>query len=79
MASEAAPPLQVPPLPPKLRPRPQRSVGAGGEYADETAFEADDAAWLAESKRRGQQMRERHCVRQLGPPVGATQPSRERP
>ena len=64
-ASEAAPPLQVPPAP-KLRDRhPGRSAGAsapGGEYADEAAFEADDAAWLAESKQRGQQMRVRERV-----------------
>ena len=57
MASETAQatlPLQVPPLPPKLRRRPQRSsIGEGGEYADDAhaAFDADDAAWLAEWKR----------------------------
>jgi len=53
----------VPPLPPKLRRRPQRSsIGEGGECADDAAFDADDATWLAEWKRRQQQVRERERV-----------------
>ena len=60
MASEAThtpQPLQVPPLPPSLRRRPQRS-----DIGDDAAFEADEAAWLAEQKRRHEQMNERARV-----------------
>ena len=62
-ASQSAQPLQVPPLPPKLRREPQRSsIGKGLLFADEAAFEADHAAWLQERTHRQSQIRERERV-----------------
>ena len=57
-ASQSAQPLQVPPLPPKLRREPQRSsIGIGLLYASEAAFEADHAAWLVEQRQRQSQVK----------------------
>ena len=65
-ASEAAQPLQVPPLPPlppKLRREPQRSsIGEGLLFTDEAAFQADHAAWVVEQRCRRSQVRERERV-----------------
>ena len=56
---------EVPPLPPKLRPRPQESsIGDGGCYADEAAFLADCRAWEAEERQRKEQVKERECAQQ---------------
>ena len=50
-ASESAPPPT--PLPPKLRPKPQRrQIGAGKPYATVVEFDADVAAWSVEKQQR---------------------------
>ena len=60
LATESSAP-EVPPLPPKLRPKPQRkgNVGAGKRYADEVAFAADVTAWERERDERKVLVKER--------------------
>lgn len=60
-ANDAASAPDEPPLPPKLRPKPQRkgNVGAGKLYADEAAFAADVATWEREWEERKVLVKER--------------------
>ena len=61
MASSGSEPLAVPPLPPKLRPKPQRrgNIGAGKRYADEDAFQWDLRGWDIERENRLELVKER--------------------
>ena len=54
----------VPPLPPKLRPKPQRksNIGPSKQYADEAAFEADLSMWKREQAERALLVQERERV-----------------
>jgi hypothetical protein len=60
-AAASSEPLEVPPLPPKLRPKPQRkgNIGEGKLYADEAAFLADVELWEQEQTLRHEQVKER--------------------
>ena len=51
----------VPPLPPKLRTKPQRkgNIGMGKRYDDEVAFAADLLAWEREHAERALLVQER--------------------
>ena len=50
----------VPDLPPALRTKPQnRDIGPGKLYADQTAFDADLAAWEVERAARAELVKER--------------------
>ena len=53
--------IDVPPLPPKLRPKPQRkgNIGVGRLYADEAAFLADVEQHKHEQNARAEQVKER--------------------
>ena len=54
----------LPPLPPKLRPKPQRrDVGRGKRYNDAAAFEADLDEWKREKASRKEQVDERERAR----------------
>ena len=55
----------MPPLPPKLRTKPQRkgNVGEGKLYADEATFLADMVQWKQELQLRHEQMKERRRAR----------------
>lgn len=61
MASSSAEPIDVPPLPPKLRPKPQRkgNIGAGKRYADEQEFQDDVERWEYEHDERKKLVQER--------------------
>ena len=61
VARVSAEQLDVPPLPPKLRPKPQRrgNIGAGKTYAHEAAFFADVEAWKIEQAHRAELVKER--------------------
>ena len=78
MASRARPStINVPPLPEKLRHAPQsREVGPGKRYANNTAFEADRAAWEEERRRRRLLMAERERAQKQ---VRETRRERQRP
>lgn len=57
-----ADPAVAPPLPAKLRSKPQRR-SIGSRYADEATFEADLAAWYAEHAARALQVKERRAAK----------------
>lgn len=55
----------LPPLPPKLRPKPQRrDIGPGKRYCDVAAFDADHEAWEQERAARKEQVAEREKAKQ---------------
>ena len=57
---ECDPQCELPPLPPKLRPKPQkRDIGRDKHYRDEASFQADKDAWDAERAERRVLMEER--------------------
>jgi hypothetical protein len=60
-AAASSEPIEVPPLPPKLRLKPQRkgNIGEGKLYADEAAFLADVEQWEQEQQVRQEQVKER--------------------
>jgi hypothetical protein len=65
-ATASAEPLEVPPLPPKLRGKPQQrgNIGAGKLYADEAAFLADVEAWKLERAERVALVKERERMQE---------------
>lgn len=65
-ATVSAEPLEVPPLPPKLRGKPQRrgNIGAGKLYANEAAFLADVEAWKLEHAERVALVKERERMQE---------------
>lgn len=73
-------PIEVPPLPPKLRPKPQRkgSIGVGRRYADEAAFLADVEQWKQEQKARAEQVKERERAQERVRDRGRDRSERQR-
>ena len=62
IAAASSTPIEVPPLPPKLRPKPQRQrrqIGAGKPYANEAEFQVDLKKYECEQEDRQELVKER--------------------
>ena len=70
----------MPPLPPKLRPKPQRkaNIGVGRLYADEAAFLADVEQWKQEQTARAEQVKERERAQEKVRERGRDRSERQR-
>ena len=80
MTSSGSEPLAVPPLPPKLRPKPQRrgNIGAGKQYADEDAFHWDLRSWEIERENRMELVKEREQAQERQRERGRDRSERQR-
>ena len=80
MTSSGSEPLAVPPLPPKLRPKPQRrgNIGAGKRYADEDAFHWDLRSWEIERENRMELVKEREQAQERQRERGRDRSERQR-
>ena len=79
-AAASSEPINVPPLPPKLRPKPQRkgNIGVGRLYADEAAFLADVEQWKQEQTARAEQVKERERAQERVRERGRDRSERQR-
>ena len=64
-AASSTPAIEVPPLPPKLRPKPQRrQIGAGKPYANEAEFQVDLNKYECEQEDRQKLVMERERAKE---------------
>ena len=79
-AAASSEPIEVPPLPSKLRPKPQRkgNIGVGRLYADEAAFLADVEQWKQEQMARAEQVKERERAQERVRERGRDRSERQR-